>query len=248
MSDDELELPEPLRTAGATDLERRLLDAASRERPSRGATERMARSLGVAPPALGGAEIGPSAGESLLASGRVAPSGMSWFSSAIIAVAVGGAAIGGALFALRSETARAPVPASQPQVTAGELATAPTTTAEQGPGVSGGQAPAPPAGAVPRPRPSASGGDLGEQIALLDAARGAMAAGSDGRALELLDRYLAKYPSGSFRPEATALKIETLVTLGRKVDARGLAERFIAAQPGSPLAKRVQRLTDPTAR
>jgi TolA-binding protein len=249
MTDHDTELPEPLRVAGATKLEQRLLDAASRERPSRGATERMARSLGVAPPALGGEATTASGGESLVPPAAVATGGMSWLSSAIIAIAVGGVAVGGALFALRSGTDPAAVPAVQPRVEAPRGAPTVTAATEEGPAaITRDQPQASPAATVAQPRPSASAGDLGEQIALLDAARSAMAAGSGERALDLLQRYLAKYPSGSFRPEATALKIETLLELGRKTEARALAERFIATQRGSPLSNRVQRLTEPSPR
>ncbi len=45
MSKPEIDLPERLRAAGATDLERRLLDAAGRERPSHELSERMAQRL-----------------------------------------------------------------------------------------------------------------------------------------------------------------------------------------------------------
>jgi outer membrane protein assembly factor BamD (BamD/ComL family) len=70
-----------------------------------------------------------------------------------------------------------------------------------------------------------------------------MAAGASERALETLQRYLSKYPTGSFRPEATALKIETLVRMGRTKEARALADRFVADHRGSPLARRVSELT-----
>ena len=44
-------LPERLRTAGATDLEHRLLGAAARELPSQELTARMAAAIGVSAPA-----------------------------------------------------------------------------------------------------------------------------------------------------------------------------------------------------
>ncbi len=83
---------------------------------------------------------------------------------------------------------------------------------------------------------------LGEQIALLDAARAAAAANAGRRALELLRRYEEKYPTGSFRPEAVALKVEVLVKLGRTDEARALAERFVAQHRGTLLARRVAEL------
>jgi hypothetical protein len=89
---------------------------------------------------------------------------------------------------------------------------------------------------------SAPTGDLRDQIALLDNARASIAAGSANHALELVRRYADKYPAGSFRPEAAALRIEALVKVGRMGEARALAERFVADHGGSPLADRVRRL------
>ena len=66
-----------------------------------------------------------------------------------------------------------------------------------------------------------------------------MSAGDARRALELLRGYRDKYPSGSFRPEATAIRIEALAKLGRQAEARALAERFVAEHRGSLLAARV---------
>jgi outer membrane protein assembly factor BamD (BamD/ComL family) len=77
---------------------------------------------------------------------------------------------------------------------------------------------------------------------LIDGARSAMGAGAGGRALDILGQYQSKYPAGSFRPEAAALKIEALVKLGRTAEARTLAERFVAEHGGTPLAERVARL------
>jgi outer membrane protein assembly factor BamD (BamD/ComL family) len=89
---------------------------------------------------------------------------------------------------------------------------------------------------------TAGGSDLREQIAVLDSARAAMAANADGRALETLRRYQDKYPAGSFRPEAAALKIEALVKLGRHAEARALAERFDSDYGQGPLAERVAQI------
>jgi outer membrane protein assembly factor BamD (BamD/ComL family) len=83
--------------------------------------------------------------------------------------------------------------------------------------------------------------DIKGQIALIDAARTALSTGAANRALEVLGQYQARYPAGSFRPEATALRIEALAKLGRNAEARALGERFIAEHHGSPLADRVAR-------
>jgi TolA-binding protein len=104
-------------------------------------------------------------------------------------------------------------------------------------------APPPGPGATDVRSYAASASDLRDQIALIDAARSALASSSDRRALEILRRYQDKYPSGSFRPEAAALRVEVLVKLGRDAEARALAERFVAEYRGSLLARRVAELT-----
>ena len=66
-----------------------------------------------------------------------------------------------------------------------------------------------------------------------------MSAGDHRRALKILRHYADRYPAGSFRPEASALKIEALMKLGREREARALAERFVTEQRGSLMARRV---------
>jgi hypothetical protein len=71
------------------------------------------------------------------------------------------------------------------------------------------------AGSTARSRGPKVAGDLGDQVAFIDGARAAMLAGASRRALEILRRYEDKYPTGSFRPEASAIKVEALMKLGR---------------------------------
>ena len=103
-----------------------------------------------------------------------------------------------------------------------------------------------PAPALPapahHPHVTAAAGDLRDEIAFLDGARAALSAGDGRRALELVRRYQEKFPRASFRPEATAIKIEALVKLDRQADARALAVRFVTENRGSLLAKRVAAL------
>src|SRR5690606_38326591 len=64
--------------------------------------------------------------------------------------------------------------------------------------------------------------DLGDEIAVIDAARSAVRAGQGHRALDLVSQYVKRHPRGTFRPEAQALKIEALVQVGRTSEARAL--------------------------
>ena len=76
----------------------------------------------------------------------------------------------------------------------------------------------------------------------VDAARSSVSSGDGRHALEILVRYRDKYPHGSFRPEATAIRIEALMKLGQASEARALATRFVAENRGSLLAGRVAEL------
>jgi outer membrane protein assembly factor BamD (BamD/ComL family) len=96
--------------------------------------------------------------------------------------------------------------------------------------------------ATPRGRGVATANELASQIALVDAARAALASGGAARALASVRDYQAEYPNGTFRPEVAAIKIEALVKLNRTAEARALAERFASNYGPGPLADRVARL------
>jgi outer membrane protein assembly factor BamD (BamD/ComL family) len=97
-----------------------------------------------------------------------------------------------------------------------------------------------------RARESATGNDLANQVALVDAARAALASGGAERALASVREYQTTYPGGAFRPEVAAIRIEALLKLGRKAEARALAERFPATYGPGLLADRVARMTGMT--
>jgi hypothetical protein len=245
--------PTQLRVVGATDLERRLLDAGSRELPSVELTRKMQQALGlsVAASAITAAAVKSSGGAATTTAGVAsgAPA-LAWpaISVGVLALAVTGAVVG-----LRSTASHhaanrpaAAVTRTTPAVVLGPTPVVPEPIAATSPLTS--------AGAVERPLSSpgqahhhalgaATPSDLRAEIALVDAARSAVATGANDRALALLHRYDTTYRAGTFRPEATALRIEALDHLGRMTQARTLAERFIAAHPDSPLAERVARVT-----
>ena len=239
-------LPSQLRVVGATDLERRLLDAASRELPSVELTRKMQQALGlsIAASALTAATV-KSSGSAAATAATSAPA-FAWpaISVGVLALAVTGAVVG-----LRStaghHAAQRPV-ATAPAVVLGPAPVAPAPIAPTAP------APVTPAferrASVParahhHALAAATPSELRAEIALVDAARSAVATGADDRALVLLNRYDSSYRAGTFRPEATALRIEALDHLGRTAQAQTLAQRFLAAYPESPLADRVARVT-----
>jgi len=240
--------PERLRSGVGTELERRLLDAASIERPSPELSQRMARAIGVslgAPgsPTSGSSVTDPTVVQGAGASGSLLP----WISGAL----VGAGVIAGVLLATHSETKNA-VPGAAPAVifaSAASSAVAPPVStpreaaqATELQDVNG----EPPVRAAAQPsarvRVGTAAGELANQIALVDAARSALAGGNAQRALAIVAEYQGAYPTGTFRPEVAAVKIEALVKMGRMTDARTLAERFVVAYGQGPLAARVARL------
>jgi hypothetical protein len=227
-------LPERLRAGEGTELEQRLLESASREQPPRALSERMAGAIGVAAPVL----LAPMSTPHIGRTGK-RRLGSRFFLLGIVAAAV---ALGaGGATVLRS-------PSSTPQVHPASLSSgAPVVSPPVLSEPSAAAEPVPSAQAsalraAPRPSASASASDLREQITLIDAARSAVSAGQGERALEILRQYQTRCGTGSFRPEASALKVEALVAIGRDAEAHALAERFVAQYRGSPLAERVARV------
>ena len=88
---------------------------------------------------------------------------------------------------------------------------------------------------VPRPAPT-----LGEELALLQAARAALDAGDGKHALALLDHYARSSRTPRLGDEATIVRLEALSRTGRGADAAALARDFVSTHPGSPLVDRAR--------
>jgi hypothetical protein len=80
------------------------------------------------------------------------------------------------------------------------------------------------------------------EVAMLDKARGALAAGEPARALSILDGYGERVAHGDMAPEAAVLRIEALVKAGDRSAAGRFADAFLAGDPSSPYLARVQSL------
>jgi hypothetical protein len=89
-----------------------------------------------------------------------------------------------------------------------------------------------------KPRPSTSA--LGDELALVDAARVALAHGEPRSTLARIAEYRTRFSSPRFSDEADALEVSALVALGDKSLARSKAERFVANHPDSPYLQRVR--------
>jgi hypothetical protein len=226
-----------------TDFERRMIAAARDKRPSAASSERMAKALGVTLTSLGAAAGSKALAAKAVASTATAAAGTSpvwpWISVGVVGLVVAGSVVGARVRhparpqpAAVSAPQQAPAtPAPAPLQPVPLPATAATTERSSAPGAPRHHA-----------RVAVAESDLGEQIAMVDGAREALARGAPQRALEILRRYQDRYPSGSFRPEATATSVEALVKLDRQAEARALATRFVADHKGSLLAARVAEL------
>jgi hypothetical protein len=85
-------------------------------------------------------------------------------------------------------------------------------------------------------------GALSLEVAVLERAKGALAAGDPDAALRMLDRYRAQFPRGELSSEETVLRVEALLAKGEASKARALAAEYSAAHPESPYARRVRDL------
>lgn len=236
---------------GATDLERSLLQAARRERPSAELTALMAAGLGIsaAMATTAAAATAPAAAAAPTAAAFGAPAALgktaslaTWISAGVLAVAVAGGVIGARLSASPRNGAGKPAATAAPIAAVARIDEAPIEAAAP----AAAAAPDKPTEKIHRHvAPAAPAADLRDQIALIDAARGAVKAGATDRALTLLRRYDASYPGGAFRPEALALRIESLDHGGRGAEAQALARDFLARYPDSPVAERVARIVHP---
>jgi hypothetical protein len=89
-----------------------------------------------------------------------------------------------------------------------------------------------PVASVAAPRPVDD--DLGEEVALLRAARRALDGRDAAGALRLLDRYARTYPNGTMAEESLATRALTLCALGRVAAARDVVRHLEAVAPRSP--------------
>jgi len=240
--------PKPLAEEGATDFERRLLTSARSEEPPPEMVRQMEQALGLV---AGAAVAAPVVALSVAGSapavastkGGLAIVPLAFKAAGLVALALAGA-VGVGVWLSRPLPAPAPRPMA-PALHADPPAPPPVATAPavtvRGSAASEGRGATSGSGA---PRGSALRGE----ILLVDGARAALAEGSPGRALRLVQRYAVRFPHGALAPEAQALRIEALAASGQPARARALARAFIAEHPGSPLTDRIARLLAGQAR
>jgi hypothetical protein len=82
---------------------------------------------------------------------------------------------------------------------------------------------------------------LAAEVATLDAARRASAAGRQDEALRLLDHYRYDFPEGELAADAEVVAIEALAAKGDAAEAAQRAERFLTRFPNDPHAAKMRR-------
>ena len=83
---------------------------------------------------------------------------------------------------------------------------------------------------------------LAAEVAALDEARRALAAGGPAHALLTLDAYDHRFALRRLGPEAAVLRIEALMAEGRFAQARQLGEQLLATEPDGAYAQHVRSL------
>jgi hypothetical protein len=83
-------------------------------------------------------------------------------------------------------------------------------------------------------------GEVAAEVHLLREAHLAMGAGDADRVLVLLDEHERRYPRGALGEERDATRIGALCALGRRVEAKEAAERFLRMTPRSLQAAAVR--------
>ncbi len=228
-------------------FERELLGSWAEEQPNAVARDRaMGLATIAAGAALGAAAIGAKAG------GSIAPKAAATSVAAIVkwlaigVVVVGGTTSGVAYVARDRETDReTPTATAIPTATATATATATTTPTPAKTATD--DMPSVTPSSLPSPARPTRADTLADQIAAMDAIRSALASGSGGRALRLVDDYERRFPRGAFVEEAEALRVEAIAKSGDRAAASRAADRFLAAHPNSPHAARVRALVKSAA-
>jgi hypothetical protein len=204
-----------------------LLESERRAEPPADALSRVWSRVAIAPlPTKPGTLESPA--------GSNAPVRYRWLASHASGVAAATFLLGGAAGAILHATLEKPTP---PRVVYLESPAAPPAPAP--PETRNPEAPRPsppslPATAPAPPQATASAStSLSAERALIDRARADLASGNAQGALSRLELHAHRFPKPQLSEEREALVIQSLVTLGRYDEARAVAARFKATNPGS---------------
>lgn len=101
----------------------------------------------------------------------------------------------------------------------------------------------PPAVSTSEPSASASSGPARSEIEILKDAHASRS--NPARMLELVNEHARLYPKGTLGQEREMLRIEALVGLGKRAEAKALADAFRKANPSSAYAERLNQIVPP---
>ncbi|MDF2697035.1 MAG: hypothetical protein K0S65_5418 [Labilithrix sp.] len=131
--------------------------------------------------------------------------------------------------------------ASNSNSNSNEVVVTPESLPSIPPAPSVGMQPPPVRSVAPNPPPVGSA-SIAREVELLDAVKARLNSGEAAAASRSLDAYDAEFPAGTLRPEATVLRIRTLLLRGDRASAEKLGTQFLAQHPSGVHAKRVRAL------
>jgi len=240
-------MKEPKRLlSGGSPLEQSILASANDdESPSSDLEKRVLAAMAAAP---------------LAAAAASTPTFARWLSTRTVVTGVASIAVGALI--IGAILRQGPAPATAPPRPAAPVATV-AATAEPPPASTAAAKPetvmtpdslpnaparasaTPSARAATAPTPStAASASIAREIELLDSVKSKLGAGSASDAAHALDAYDAEFPQGTLRPEATVLRIRTLLLAGDRAGAEKLGSEFLAKNPNGVHAKRVRALLE----
>lgn len=100
-----------------------------------------------------------------------------------------------------------------------------------------------PATATASARDSATSAPVRSEVEILKEAAGSR--GNPARMLELVNEHARQHPKGVLGQEREMLRIEALVGLGRRAEAKALADAFRKGNPSSAYAERLNQIVPP---
>lgn len=255
--------PRRLLDGGGNDLERSLLRSARGDSPSDGSRRKTLIALGLAG-GVGGAAATTTATSTATSTAAVAIKGSAAMGGAALIEWIGvgvitGFAVIGAASMIAPKRAAAPISPAHPQgvpnpgpaqsalVAPGPANPPPSSPPEAAPPPAPlpTEEPAPvevPKSAAPPPIAQPAATSLTYEVAALNRAREALAAGDAAGTLRALDNHNRRFPGGMLGPEATVLRIEALALRGDRASAVRLGKAFLDAHPRSPHANRLRSL------
>jgi TolA-binding protein len=246
---------------GPPEAVERLLEAAEAEKPSEGSLRRVLLGVGAGLGATGAAAtagaVATAGTGAALATGKAVAAGawVKWVFLSVAAVGAGTVAVRQASNGSEAPPAALTVvtaPKPEPLATAVVPSVAATETVP--PVVETPAAEEPPkprvvAASKPASAPVAAQAPidaerLAEEVRAVDRARSALAAGRASEALAALDEYDSRFGGARFAPEALYLRMQALLSLGRKAEAQSAAERLVRGYPKSPHTARARRVLE----